>query len=69
MSRKRKPVTKPVADALEAVVWRARNLVERLEYDSLNRPMDAIRYMKDALDDLEASKCCVGVQGQLELMS
>ena len=52
MSRKRKPVQMPIAEATEAVVWRAKWLVEALaEGEWL-----PVKRMKEALEDYAASK-------------
>ena len=57
MSRKRKPITKPLPEAAEALLWRARILTEILE--GLELPVqtaEPIRRLKDAIGDYEASK-------------
>lgn len=57
MSRKRKPVQMTIAQATEAILWRARILCEML--DALEQPVqmqEPIKRMKEALSDFEASK-------------
>lgn len=57
MSRKRKPVLKPISAATDALMWRARIVCEML--DGLEMPAqlhEPIKRMKEALEDFEASK-------------
>lgn len=68
MSRKRKPIARPLADAMEAVQWRGKILCERLTVLRPIPEIDAVKRFADALEDLEASRGS-GVQGQLELRS
>lgn len=54
MSRKRKPVIMPIADATEALVWRAKFLLEAID-DKIAVPEHAKR-LEHALDDYAESK-------------
>jgi hypothetical protein len=69
MSRKRKPITKPLPEAAEALLWRARILTEILE--GLELPVqtaEPIRRLKDAIDDYEfsAKGDRVGSEGEMK---
>lgn len=57
MSRRRKPIVKPLVTATDAVVWRARILCEMLEGREGDNPtIAAICNLEHALEDYEASR-------------
>jgi hypothetical protein len=67
MSRKRKPVVRPIGLATDEVFWRAKVLCEFLETFAKDLPgqvEESIRRLNWALDDYEISKG-VGANGSV----
>ena len=57
---RRKPVQKPLADAIDALVWRQRIFTEIAEGHELPvQLVDPLKRMQDALADYEVSKAPV----------
>lgn len=58
MSRKRKPVIMPIADATEALYWRAKILHESFEHPHANMAL-CRRQLGEALEDYRTSKAAI----------
>lgn len=54
MPRKRRPVQMPIAEATEAVVWRATFLLEAMKLSA--RTTEAEAKLREAIEDYSASK-------------
>jgi len=70
MRHRRKPVQKPLADAIDALVWRQRIFTEIAEGHELPvQLVDPLKRMQDALADYEVSKQSLNghAQQQMEL--
>jgi hypothetical protein len=68
MSRKRKPVVKPIAEATDELYWRARVISENVDNKRIPAEyVDSMMRLRSALQDYEASRTPTAAQGTLAL--